>query len=58
MSLYLKALYGSVAAGLGALEAAYVAHGGAVVWGDAIPVAIAAVAALGVIWGVPNAQKT
>lgn len=56
MSPYLKALYGAVIAGLGATQAAYVAHS-AITWGDGVTIAVVTVSALAVIWAVPNESK-
>lgn len=52
MQKYLKAIYGAVAAGLGALSVAYA--DGAITGQEWVTIAIAAFGALGVIWGVPN----
>jgi hypothetical protein len=52
MQKYLKAIYGAVAAGLGALSVAYA--DGAITGPEWVTIAIAAFGALGVIWGVPN----
>lgn len=51
----LKAIYGSVTTGLGALAVAFADN--VVTTQEWITVVIAALGAFGVIWGVPNAGK-
>jgi hypothetical protein len=51
---YLKALYGAAVAALAATSSAYTQGGGHIGWESGIVIAGAALAALGVIWGVPN----
>lgn len=57
LSLYLKAVYGAVAAALASTGAAYVQGHGHIGWQGGIMIAIAFWAALGVIWGVPNSTS-
>ena len=52
---YLKAIYGSAVAGLGALELAYLDD--VLTRTEAIHVAVIALGAAGVIWGVPNKEQ-
>lgn len=52
----LKAVYGSVLAGLGATATAYAQGDGHIGWEAAIFIATATVTAFGVVWGVPNAD--
>lgn len=54
MQKYLKAIYGAVASGLGALSVAYA--DGAITGQEWVTIAIATLGALGVIWGVPNKE--
>lgn len=54
MQKYLKALYGAVAAALGATATAYAQGGGHIGWQAGIVIAVAFWGALGVVWGVPN----
>jgi hypothetical protein len=49
---YLKALVGALIAGLGSLYQAY--DDGTITGQEWVAVAIATVAALGIVWGVPN----
>jgi hypothetical protein len=53
MTGYLKAIYGSVAAGLASADLALV--DGHITWQEGVKIAIASVGAFAVIWGVPNA---
>jgi hypothetical protein len=53
---YLKALYGAAVAAQAATLAAYVQGHGHIGWAAGITIAGAALGALGVIWGVPNAS--
>jgi hypothetical protein len=57
LSPYLKALYGAATAALGATASAYAQGGGHIGWAAGIAIGGAALAALGVIWGVPNTRK-
>lgn len=52
MTVYLKAIFGSIAAGLGSLYQAL--DNDVVTTQEWVAVAIAVVAAGGVVWGVPN----
>lgn len=52
MSAYLKAIVGALIAGLGSLYQALDSNG--VTSQEWVAVAIATLAALGVVWGVPN----
>lgn len=54
LNTILKALYGSVLAGLGAAATAYAQGNGRIGWDAGIVIAIATVTAFGVVWGVPN----
>jgi len=56
MQQYLKAIFAAALAGLGAAQTAYVSDGriGVV---EGITIAIAALSALAVVWGVPNQKK-
>jgi hypothetical protein len=56
MQQYLKAIFAAALAGLGAAQTAYVSDGhiGLV---EGITIAIAAISALSVVWGVPNLKK-
>lgn len=58
MTSVLKALYGAATAALSATSAAYVQGGGHIGWAGGIIIAGAALAAFGVVWGVPNAPAT
>ena len=51
----LKAIYGAATAALAATSAAYVQGGGHIGWAAGINIAGAGLAALAVIWAVPNA---
>lgn len=55
MQKYLKALYGAATAALSATAAAYAQGGGHIGWAAGFTIAGAALAALAVVWGVPNA---
>ena len=52
MTPYLKAIYGAAVAGLATADVALA--DGRITWQEGVKVAIAAVGAFGVIWGVPN----
>lgn len=56
MQKYLKAIYAALLAGLGATGTAYVQGGNHIGVAAAITIAITTLTALGVVWGVPNAQ--
>lgn len=61
MKAYLKAIYGAVIAGLGALQVALNPVAGApvqVTFSEWVGVVVAAVIALGVIWAVPNSPPS
>lgn len=57
MSKYLKAIYGAAVAALGAAGTAYAQGNGHIGWQAGLFIATATVSALGIIWGVPNAQN-
>ena len=50
--VYLKALYGAIAAALGATATAFA--DGRISWQEGVFISIAFWGALGIIWGVPN----
>jgi hypothetical protein len=56
ISPYLKAIYGSIATGLGALAVAY--SDNVITNQEWVTIGIATFGALGVIWAVPNAHKS
>lgn len=55
MQTILKALYGSVTAGLGSLAVAYADN--VLTLQEGITISIVVVGAFGVVWGVPNGGK-
>lgn len=52
---YLKAGYGALMAGLGALATAYTQGHGSIGWSAVIAIAITFFGALGAVWRIPNA---
>lgn len=54
MQSYLKAIYAAATAALAATSSAYVAGHGHIGWLAGMTIGGAALAALGVVWGVPN----
>lgn len=54
---YLKALYGSVLAGLGAAQTAYLVPPHHIGWSAGIGIAISSITAFGVVWAVPNYRR-
>lgn len=55
LTSYLKAIYGALVAGLGSAATAYA--DGVITGQEGVFIAIAAVGAFGVVWGVPNYLK-
>ena len=56
LARYLKAIYAAVGASIAATSTAYVSGHGHIGWQAGILIAGAFWGALGVVWGVPNAQ--